>query len=74
MTRVVESVASDFGDTVSVEIIYTKELDGALHYVNFSKEIGRPAPVPSIIINGKLAFDLTPSADVLTSYLRELEK
>jgi len=74
MTRVVESVASDFGDSLSVEIVYTKELDGALHYVDISKKIGRPAPVPSIIINGKLAFDLTPSSEVLTSYLRDLNK
>jgi len=74
MTRVVESVASDFGDSLSVEIVYTKELDGALQYVDISKKIGRPVPVPSIIINGKLAFDLTPSVEVLTSYLRELNK
>ncbi len=74
MTRVVESVASAFGDALSVEIIYTKELNGALHYTDISKEIGRPAPVPSVIINGKLAFEQTPSTEVLTAYLREQEQ
>ncbi len=74
MTRVVESVASAFGDALSVEIIYTKELNGALHYTDISKEIGRPAPVPSVIINGKLAFEQTPSVEVLTAYLREQEQ
>ncbi len=74
MARVVESVASAFGDALSVEIIYTKELEGTLQYTAISKEIGRLAPVPSIIINGKLAFEQTPAAEVLTSYLRELEQ
>jgi len=74
MTRVVESVAPAFGDTLSVEIIYTKELEGALHYTDISKKIGRPAPVPSIFINGKLAFEQTPSAEMLTAYLREQER
>ncbi|MDM8539613.1 hypothetical protein QUF90_00860 [Desulfococcaceae bacterium HSG9] len=73
MARVVETVASEMGDALEVEIIYTKELDGALHYTDISKKIGRPAPVPSIFINGNLVFEQTPSAEELKKYLCKIE-
>ncbi len=73
MARVVETVAHEMGDALQVEIIYTKQLDGALRYTDISRAIGRPAPVPSIIINGVLAFDQTPSVEDLKAHLSQLE-
>ena len=69
MTRVVESVAPDFGDRLQVEIVYTKELAGALRYAEISRNLGRPAPVPAIFVEGKLVFDQTPGAEILRAYL-----
>ncbi len=69
MARVVESVAPDFGDALHVEKVVTKELQGATRYNEISRELGRPAPVPSIFIEGKLVFDQTPSEEKLRACL-----
>lgn len=75
MTRVVEEVAAQYGDRLIWEKIVTKEMAGAKRYQAFSKSLGRPAPVPSIVIEGQLEFDTTPSSEALKAcldrYLRE---
>jgi len=65
MTRVVEAVATEYGDKLRWEKIVTKDLAGAIRYQNFSKSLGRPAPVPSIVIEGELVFETTPSTEDL---------
>lgn len=65
MTRVVESVAPEFPDVLSWEKIVTKDLAGARRYNEFSKALGRPAPIPSIVIEGELVFETTPSVEEL---------
>ena len=72
MTRVVESVAPDFGERLHWEKIVTKEMKGALRYGELSKSIGRPAPVPSIFVNGRLVFEQTPSREELEGFLKKL--
>ena len=72
MTRVVESVAPDFGERLHWEKVVTKEMKGALRYGELSKSIGRPAPVPSIFINGKLVFEQTPTCEDLAGFLEKL--
>ena len=70
MARVVESVVPSFGEEVKVQKIVTKQLEGATRYAEISKELGRPAPVPSIFINGELVYDQTPDPEVLREYIR----
>ena len=65
MTRVVESVAPEFENVLTWEKIITKVLAGAQRYQEFSKLLGRPAPVPSIAINGQLVFETIPSTEEL---------
>jgi hypothetical protein len=65
MTRVVEAVAAEYGDRLLWEKIVTKDLAGAKRYQEFSKSLGRPAPVPSIVIDGELVFKTTPSTEEL---------
>jgi hypothetical protein len=65
MTRLVETVAAEYGDRVRWEKIVTKDLAGAKRYQEFSKSLGRPAPVPSIVIDGELVFETTPSTEEL---------
>lgn len=72
MARVVESVAPDFGERLKWEKVVTKEMKGAMRYGELSKSVGRPAPVPSIFINGKLVFEQTPSREELTAFLEKL--
>ena len=72
MTRVVESVAVDYSDCLRWEKVITKTLEGAGRYQQLSKVLGRPAPVPSIFINGELVFDSTPGPEELKACLNEI--
>lgn len=69
MARVVESIASDYGNAVRWEKVITKDLAGALRFGELSKQLGRPAPVPSIFIDGKLVFSSTPGREELREHL-----
>ena len=71
MARVVESVVPEFGDAVHVETVVTTKLDGGLRYKEISKDLGRPAPVPSIFIQGELVFDQTPGQEELRERLNK---
>lgn len=72
MARVVESVSSEFGQAVTVDRVVTKTLAGAVRYSEISRKLGRPAPVPSIFIQGELAFDATPGEEELKLYLQRI--
>lgn len=74
MTRVVEAVAAEYGDRLNWEKIITKDLAGAKRYENFSKSLGRPAPVPCIVIEGELVFEATPSIEELKACIDRLLK
>jgi hypothetical protein len=74
MTRVVESVAPEFKDVLTWEKVVTKELAGAMRYREFSKSLGRPAPVPSIVIEGKLVFETTPGVKELKDCISRVIK
>lgn len=71
MARVVESVVPEFGDAVHVEKVITTKLEGGLRYKEISRDLGRPAPVPSIFIEGELIYDQTPSQEELKAYLEK---
>jgi hypothetical protein len=72
MTRVVESVAAGYADSVRWEKVITKTLEGARRWQQLSKALGRPAPVPSIFIDGRLVFEITPGPEELKAYLDKL--
>ena len=72
MARVVESVAPDYGSNLIWEKVITKNLLGARRYIELSREHGRSLPVPSIIVDGTLAFEKTPSQEELREYLDRL--
>ena len=69
MARAVEAVAKDYGADLLWEKVITKELAGAHRFMELSRSLGRPAPVPSIFINGELIFDQTPDEETLRSCL-----
>jgi hypothetical protein len=72
MTRVVEAVAPDFGEHLKWNKVITKDLTGAKRYMALSREHGRSLPVPSIIIDGLLVFEMTPSQEELREHLAGL--
>lgn len=69
MARVVETVVVDYSESIRWEVVITKELDGAVRHAELSKKVGRPMPVPSIIIDGELAFESIPSVEDLRAHL-----
>jgi len=74
MTRVVETVAAEYDESLRWEKIVTKDLAGAKRYQTFSKSLGRPAPVPCIVIEGELVFETTPSTEELKACIDRLLK
>lgn len=69
MTRVVAEVAPAYEKTLEWETVITKDLNGARRYAELSQKKGRPLPVPSIIIDGELVFDVIPGVEDLKKYL-----
>ena len=69
MARVVESVTPEYGDVLHYETVITSKMEGAMRYGELAKNLGRPAPVPSIFIDGKLVFEITPGREELKEYL-----
>jgi len=72
MARVVDSVAPNYGDALHCEKIITKKMSGAMRHGELTKSLGRPAPVPSIFINGELVFDAIPSQEELKACLDQM--
>jgi hypothetical protein len=72
MARVVEAVVPGMGDRVRVEKIVTRTMAGARRYQELVRCLGRQLPVPSILINGKLAFEITPGEQELKAYLNAM--
>lgn len=72
MARVVESVIVHYGQAVQWEKVVTKGLDGATRCMELSRKLGRQVPVPSIFIEGELAFEHTPAPEELQDRLDEL--
>lgn len=72
MARVAEKVAEEFKGAVQVEIVVTKERQGAEHYRDICEKLGRPAPVPSLLIKGNIIFDRIPGEDELRSSLMDM--
>lgn len=71
MARVVETVAPEFSESITWEKVVTRELKGAMRFGELSRTLGRPAPVPSIFINGGLVFDQTPGLEELRECLEK---
>ena len=69
MARVVETVAPQMGEQLRVAKIVTRTMAGAKRYQELVRCLGRQLPVPSIIINGKLVFEITPGEQELKDYL-----
>ncbi len=72
MARVVEAVAPGMGDGLRVEKVVTRTMAGAIRYQELVRCLGRQLPVPSILINGQLVFEITPGEQELKDYLNAM--
>ena len=76
MAKVVEEAVKKFGDRVRWEKVVLKSRPGTERYAALSAKEGRisPIPIPSIFVNGKLAFETIPPVEELEEYLEEALK
>ncbi len=72
MARVVDAVAPGIGNQLRVEKIVTRTLAGAKRYQELVRCLGKQLPVPSILINGTLVFEITPGEQELRAYLNAM--
>ena len=72
MASLVESVVADYKGSVQWEKVVTQNLTGAKRFMELSAQLGRPAPIPSIFINGELTFKSTPASGELKEMLDRL--
>lgn len=71
MLETAEEAMAGFGDRVRLELLYLKQVDGAQRYKTLSDELGRPAPIPSLFINGKLFFEIIPPVEDLQDAIKK---
>ena len=72
MARVVDAVAPGIVNQLRVEKIVTRTLAGAKRYQELVRCLGKQLPVPSILINGTLVFEITPGEQELRAYLNAM--
>lgn len=70
----VREVAPSFMDRIEWRIVLLKEREGAERYLDLTRKFGRNPPIPSIVINEKIAFVRIPGPHLLkTAIERVLE-
>jgi len=74
MVEAVEEAVKKFGARVHWEKVVLKRRIGAMRYAELSIKNHGVAPIPSIFINEKLAFEMIPPVEELEEYLEELLK
>ncbi len=74
MVEVVEEAVKKFGERVRWEKVALKRRNGAMRYAELSVKNNGVAPIPSLFINEKLAFELIPPVEELEEYLEEILK
>ncbi len=72
LTRLVIEALKEFGDTVNYTKVVTKDMEGAKRYGQIARQLKRPIPIPSIIINGRLAFKRIPGKEELVDFLNSV--
>lgn len=72
MLETAEEAMAPFGGRVRLDLLYLRQVDGAQRYNALSRELGRPAPIPSLFLNGKLYFEIIPAVDELREAIEEM--
>jgi len=74
MAEVVEEAVKKFGVRVRWEKVQLKRRQGAMRYAQLSVKNADVAPIPSLFINEKLAFEMIPPVEELEEYLENILK
>jgi thiol-disulfide isomerase/thioredoxin len=74
MAEVVAEAVKKFGERVKWVKVVLKRKQGAQRYAELSVKNGLVAPIPSIFVDEKLAFDMIPPVEDLEDYLEQVLK
>lgn len=72
MAEVVEEAVKKFGERVKWTKVVLKRRPGAQRYAELSVKNQGVAPIPSLFVNEKLAFDMIPPVEDLEDYLEKI--
>ncbi len=68
----VDMVAQSFGDQIDIQTIVRRgDLKNAMRYLKICKKAGKMLPVPTILINGEVAFTNVPLPEDLKAAIEE---
>ncbi|NOX33038.1 MAG: hypothetical protein GXP56_04780 [Deltaproteobacteria bacterium] len=68
----VDMVAETFGDQIDIQTIVRRgDLKNAMRFLKLCKKAGKMLPVPTILINGDVAFTSVPHPDDLKSAIEK---
>jgi hypothetical protein len=68
----VDMVAETFGDQIDIQTIVRRgDLKNAMRFLKMCKKAGKLLSVPTIIVNGEVAFTTVPHPDELTSAIEK---
>ncbi len=74
MAKVAEEALKKFGGRARWEKVDLKKRRGTQRYAELSVKNGGVAPIPSIFVNEKLAFEMIPPVKAVEDYLEEVLK
>ena len=70
----VREVAPEFGERMEWRVVLLKEREGAERYLELTRKLGKNPPIPSILINERIAFERIPGPHLMrTTIERVLE-
>ncbi|MQL52721.1 hypothetical protein GFC01_10695 [Desulfofundulus thermobenzoicus] len=72
MLETAEEAVAGFGDQVKIQLVYLRREEGGRRYRELSKQLGKPAPIPSIFLNGRLYFNITPPVEELQKAIQDI--
>jgi len=61
----VQEVAPAFAEVMEWRVVLLKEREGAERYLELARKLGKNPPIPSILINERLAFERIPGPQLL---------
>ena len=70
----VREIAPEFEGVIEWRVVLLKEREGANRYLELAQKLGKNPPIPSILINERVAFESIPGPHLLrTTIERVLE-
>lgn len=67
----VEYVAESYTGRIEVKVVETKQPKGAQRFLELCRDHGKAVPIPSILLNGRVAFEGIPGPEELCGALDE---